>query len=149
MDPKAIKQMQLDYFQALVDYSVTKVAFWRKLPYMALMADGRGGYSDTYRDCYTRGIWAAVAKGPDYVAIDCTTGLPWDTYKNKHIDPQNYRYHFTKLKVEDLDAEAIYHELVKYTYKPIPTFVSKHPRDQEIWRNEIIKKYDLKEDYTG
>lgn len=52
-------------------------ALWQKIPYLALQANGRGGYSEQYKRAYHHGYWAVTggASGFDRVVfVDLETG---------------------------------------------------------------------------
>ncbi len=59
-------------------YTQSEKELWRLVPYLALQADGRGGYSSQYAVAYQKGLWIiehSVDRFGSYtVAVDCATG---------------------------------------------------------------------------
>ncbi|MGV8152190.1 MAG: hypothetical protein ACP5OG_03845 [Candidatus Nanoarchaeia archaeon] len=56
-----IKEKRSELTQLIRDYSHFQKELWRKIPYLALEADGRRGYSDSCSLAYASGFWPISA----------------------------------------------------------------------------------------
>lgn len=61
---------------AIRDWCKQNVALWQQVPYLALRADGRSGWSDNYSRAYHWGLWtlSIVQYGYYSFFVDCATG---------------------------------------------------------------------------
>lgn len=72
-----IKKTARELIEKIKSYSRSQKEEWQKVPYLALEADGRGGYSGQLSAAYELGIWMIdywYCHGDNPLAIDCTNG---------------------------------------------------------------------------
>ncbi|QIG77696.1 hypothetical protein EVB64_109 [Rhizobium phage RHph_TM61] len=65
------------YINSLREYSRKQVDLWRQVPWLALQAQGRSGWSDAYGRCIRNGIWtinSATNGGYCATSVDCDSG---------------------------------------------------------------------------
>lgn len=91
---------------------------WEQVPYWALQADGKSGFSDRYRTAYTSKVWIVFKSdisGVFTLAVDCVTGkliTPFSIGEQIHQQPMDNDIIIAKL--DHLDAMLIIKEL-KYS----------------------------------
>jgi hypothetical protein len=73
---KAVK-MDSKIAAAAREYYMSQAEVWKKIPYEALMADGRGGFSPLFNTAYTMGYWDTYSYG---IYIDLADGRLIDRY---------------------------------------------------------------------
>ncbi|MFH0891426.1 MAG: hypothetical protein V1867_01460 [Candidatus Falkowbacteria bacterium] len=133
---KKSKETEKELERGIRDYCRVQKDLWQKIPWLALMADGRGGFSPIKGRAYRDGYWmifsSGRANGPFCtVEVDCENG-ELDASLNSDI---------AKLidHLDELDAAKIIAQLKIETLKPEHV-----PGD---WRDKIIKGYGLKPVY--
>ena len=143
-----IKNQSGSLVEMIKQYSRDQKELWQKVPYLALHADGKSGYSDQYSRAYRTGYWAldsSTVRGYYNIFIDLSNGdLVNARHELKIADPE----HILKLafNLEELDATDIVDELIAEG-KSLP-WKGYNKQEQEKWRKGIIKEYNLKKKYT-
>ncbi|MDP3966562.1 MAG: hypothetical protein Q8Q04_03460 [archaeon] len=131
------------------EYSRSQKELWKKVPYLALEADGRGGYSSEIANCYQRGY----KKVSDFVYVDLENGELID-YEGKIVDDKWVAELSPNLN--DLDAREIISELEKDIKKEDQDFAGYESGDEdyrscktnEEWRTKVRELFGISEDYT-
>jgi hypothetical protein len=117
---------------------------WVRIPYLALQADGRSGYSDMYRRAYEQGYWAVETsvKGGSYtIYVDLETGNlvnAFDPQKPANGDDVLLLAHH----LEQINSQEIVDALTVASQKP--EWRDYKPEDQKKWREETQKEFNLK-----
>lgn len=127
-------------------YTRSAKELWRLVPYLALQADGRSGYSSQYATAYQRGLWIiehSLDRFSSYtVAVDCATG------ELVSIPNARERAHKEDVlrcasRLHELDAPAIVLKLQKAGRSPYSSCYDE--REIKLWRLRIQEEYDLRE----
>lgn len=133
---KKSKETEKEIERAIREYCRAQKDLWAKIPWLALMADGRGGFCSIKNRAYRNGYWAFFSSGRDKgylytVEVDCENG-ELDARLNSDI---------TELidHLDELDAAKIIARLKIEILKPEHV-----PGD---WRDKIIAGYGLKPVY--
>jgi hypothetical protein len=130
--------------QQLRTYLLVHRCDWRRVPYLALQADGRSGYIRAYAYAYTRGLWV-INLGRDYSPfVDCATGRVV-TYELEEVGDRT----LLSCGLDSLRADKVIAELEKrasnvalqYTDPP------EHER-REAWRKDLATEYKLQPLYV-
>lgn len=124
-------------------FSKAQKGLWQQVPWLALQADGRSGYSDGYAFAYHKGLWrieASIQHGSYTIAIDCATGEPFNIWQNKpasDLDLLRCVHAWC-----DFDAERVVAELRKHVKES--HFSGYDIKKVEAWRAELVTKLGLK-----
>lgn len=144
-----LKKLQVEYIQGLIDFSKDQKEFWQKIPYLALQCQGITGYSDQNQYAYKEGFWriGSTTYGYQY-RVDCATGNIHDwTIKNGH-KPSKPHSGMLVIKIEDLDAETIYKDLLKHSKQPISSYYQKTREQLDAEHAQQALQWGVKEIYT-
>lgn len=141
MIPKQLVQSRTDLAEAIRSWCREQRELWQQVPYLALQADGRSGWSDSHSRAYNWGLWTLPYRQSSYYCafVDCETG---DLVRNpKNLDPlSDEPILYMALKV--YDAQAVIDllkedALVRSSYLPDET----QRNDQR--RAEIMEQLGL------
>jgi len=116
---------------------------WQQIPYYALHADGRTGYSDKCLRAYELGYWAIgsnVRRGHFTVFVDLETGRLVNARKPRK---EAFDVHVIEIAkyVEQLDAKTILNELKSHTRKRFDKHYNEHDRKERATRiRNILSK---------
>jgi hypothetical protein len=168
MNPKKLEENINNGVRQLLSlinqYSESQKELWREIPYLALEADGRDGFSDNYRRAYKSGFWALDSSnlnGYCTVYVDLATGKLVDAYfasdsfrvvgynipKESQIKPANEEnIILLAFNMEELDAREIIASLKKE--RKISYVSYKDAEEQEAWRERTRKELGLKRKYS-
>jgi len=146
-----LAQLREELVESVREYTRSQKDLWARIPYLALKADGRTGYSDAYLRAYETGYWAIESgriNGYYGVLVDCATG--------ELINPGNTGNPASDDTVlplashlNELDAAEIIAELRREGKKPV--LIHSSPEKQKEWRREMkntIKRLNLKPVYV-
>lgn len=126
------------------ELSKSQKRIWQQVPFLALQADGRTGYSDQYSRAYRQGYWAveSTVHGGSYsVYVDLETGELVSAF-----DPRKEARDEEVLMIasnpNQLDAVSLVTEIAKDAERPIGSYYN--AQEQEKWRQETLKEYNLR-----
>lgn len=144
---KFLSQRTNELVAMLQIYTTSQKDLWRKVPVLALEADGRGGYSEQYAWAYRDGVWALLvdAQGECYnSAIDLESGkiVRIPILKRNPESPDNSEIIRLAGYLEMLDANEVISDLEKSIKK------FKNSPGAKKWREEQKLLYDVTEPYT-
>lgn len=122
---------------------------WQQVPYLALQADGRTGYSDQYSRAYHQGYWAvesSVRGGSYTIYVDLETGELVNAY-----DPRRTARDEDILNIfpnlHQLDAARVVKELKAGARKPIGSYYnSKDKKERERRINSVLRQGNITSD---
>ncbi len=127
-------------------YTRSERELWQLVPYLALQADGRSGYSSQYSLAYSVGLWRiehSLDRFSSYtVAVDCATG-ELVSIPNTHEKAHKEDVLRCASRLREFDAAAVVLELRKEG----KASYSKCYDEAEIkaWRLRTQEEYDLRE----
>lgn len=117
---------------------------WQQVPFWALQADGRTGFSDQYSRAYRQGYWAVettVHKGSYSVYVDLETGELVSAF-----DPRKQARNTDVLMIASdpiqIDAVSLVKELSRDAKQPVDTYYNAQKQDK--WRQAILKELNLR-----
>ena len=119
---------------------------WQRVPYLALQADGRSGYSDNYSRAYREGYWAldaSVRSGLYSVYVDLENGKLVNPAVPKKL-ASDEDVLMLAFSLEQIDARAIVTDLYKRGKEH--TWRGYDSGKQEAWRDSMQKAYKLRPD---
>ncbi len=130
------------------DYSRNQKELWRKVPYLALQADGHGGYSSTYQLAYIHGYWEAG----ESVYVDLENGeliqypyAPWE----KQVEASNIKIvSLISPNFDRLNATAIISDLRMTGKCKDSDCVPIGFKTVRKWRESLMEEYGIKKDYS-
>jgi len=141
-----ITQQKEEYIDMLRAFSVSKREQWRKVPHLALQADGRTGYNEALCTAYRQGFWkieSSISSSHYTVYVDCFTGELVSPFS---IDERELKpAHDSKvlqLKIEEINADFVINQLEKWAQEEYPSYYNKE--DQDIRREEVRKRFCVK-----
>jgi hypothetical protein len=155
MDRKKIEAQRSRLITAVRDYARSQTAQWRKVPHLALEADGRTGYSDTYGRAYQQGVWAvesSVEDGMYAVYIDLATGELISAHAFHRTEsvctPANGK-DILRLasNLDHLDAKAIIASLIAQAAEKYPSYYDAATQDAR--REKDRREYKVKTIYDA
>ena len=142
-----IEDIRKDLVEMIREHSRSQKELWRQVPYLALEADGRDGYSDNYSRAYHTGYWAidaGVVRGHYTVYVDLENGDLVDPYS-----PDEPAWDGDVLRlansVKELNAKKILKELKEEAQEPTHAAIEHPPKR---WRKRLRKELGLKKLYT-
>ena len=127
-------------------YTRSEKELWQLVPYLALQADGRSGYSSQYAVAYQKGLWIiehSLDRFSSYtVAVDCATGelvsIP-NTHEKAHMADILQ----CASRLHEFDAAAVVLELRKAGKAPYSSCYDE--AKIKAWRLNIQEECDLRE----
>jgi hypothetical protein len=135
--------------EGIHEYSVSQKDLWRRVPWLALEADGRGGWSDTYQKAYTEGLWqidscSRIVTPNMYVDLD--SGKLISFRSNKKVVPPANEVLKLAYNSELIDASKVMKDLEYWVTKPYtkPEYVEIEP----VWKSIVRHNLGLTELYT-
>lgn len=142
-----LKANAFDLVSELRKYSASQKEIWRKVPFLALQADGITGYSDTYSRAYQQGYWAlseSIVDGRYQVYVDLATGELVSAGRPDRPANDSSVLVFA-LNPAVLDAAKIIQDLIAHAQRPYWHTYTKETQEQ--WRQKLIERYGLLELY--
>ncbi len=119
---------------------------WQKIPYLALQADGRGGFSEHYNRAYTIGYWG-IHTVIGLVYIDCANGRLVTFTLDR---PRKVMDHVVEsIHSSSVDAQQIINRLTSEQIQQnsrIEYFNGSH-KTPELWRKAIDRNYGVYKNY--
>lgn len=148
MQRSAIEEQSRALVADIRAYAREQVALWRRLPYLALEADGRNGFSDNYSRAYRQGVWAvesSVKSGSYTVYVDLATGElidPFAFHANGTISPVGDAAVLAlAVSLSELDARDIVEQLKQRSKEPVASYYE--PAVQKRWREDTRRECKL------
>jgi hypothetical protein len=139
---KARKQITKD----IRTYVRSQKEEWRRVPWLALQADGRGGYSEHYQYAYSYGLWFVHRMGTRPV-IDCATGELTTPYESSPLSDDEVFELGNHL--DDLTATLVTRRLHLAASNKIPSWSNQEEFDARAkWRTELAERYKLERLYS-
>lgn len=164
-DPrKRIQSLTSDLVERIYAYSASQKEHWQQIPFLALEADGRTGFSDVFARVYHTGYWALgrpIVHGSYQIYVDCADGSLVDaasvsdfvyddvviTNTNKHArKPSQTATLSLATHLEDLDAKAIVKDLQKQTTRPYAKCYD--PKKHDAWRDDLRARLGIETIFT-
>lgn len=135
-----IEDLSTSLGQEIRAYVREQRTLWRQIPYLALLADGNGGFSEAYRCAYKSGMWTAQASPDNIILIDCDSG-ELVTYNGSRyvLAGDAWVVPFWKA-TEEIDAAMIIAELNDERRRRSSKY-RQGPR--AAWRQKIIDEHAL------
>ncbi len=133
----------------VTEFSRRQKALWQKIPFLALSANGRSGYSDQYSRAYGQGYWAveaSVSDGEYCVYVDLETGKLVNA-----TDPRRPAKAEDVLRIarslDQLDAASIVKSLEVQAKEPIGSYYDAKARRERKQRiAAILREGKIKRD---
>lgn len=133
--------LEKNLVKAIREYSLSQSGLWLRVPNLALEADGRGGYSDSYMRAFSSGYWTidSSSHGGIYtVFVDLSNGELINPLKLDKEGKDRLAWDERVLEIaQDIDqinAEVIIDELMGRTESEYGSWQT--PKDVEYWREE-------------
>lgn len=120
--PRVLKPAQIEaashrVAESIRQYCVSQLESWRRIPWLALQADGRNGYSGELPLAYARGAWVLQVEFANVgriIAVDCASGrlinITRLVSKNELVDMDDQSILKLVAHLDTIDAA----EIVKY-----------------------------------
>lgn len=138
-----IESKRASYVEALRVYALAQVEDWKRIPWLALQAEGRSGFTDEGASRYGAGYLRLVNSGGSYrIFLDLDTGELCNSFYPIKLAPDPL---VMQLTPEDLTASKYIVELEERARRPTISYYD--PAKQEEWRQQKIKQYGLTERY--
>jgi len=136
--------------QEIRDYVRDQKDLWAQIPYLALQANGRTGFSDNFSRAHDLGYWAikaSVRNGYYEIYIDCAIG--------ELVDPRDPAKAIGDSEVlmllsdlSQLDASEIIEKLRREAGEPVKCYSEKDQAEHELWRTKKARELDLQKVYV-
>lgn len=147
MNRQTIERDTAALVRGIREFARSQVETWRRVPYLALEADGRSGFSDNYARAYRQGVWAveaSVRDGSYTVYVDLATGdlvNPFSFHEQARcVDAYDSHVLALATSIDQLDAEALVVSLEAAARKPVASYYD--PQAQRRWR--VTTRSELK-----
>jgi hypothetical protein len=126
------------------EYARSQKEDWRRVPWLALQADGRGGYSDTYQYAYRYGFWL-VGSSNTSPAVDCATGeLVGLTVGCATLSLSDWNVVGLSGDLDKLNAAKIVRDLERCARRKARAPDGKRDLDERArWREELARELKL------
>ncbi len=138
-----VSRTALELVQQVREGAEQQKALWQKVPYLALQADGRTGYSDNYCRAYHQGYWAvegSQVSGSYTIYVDLETGVLVNAYdpRQKARDNDILRIAFG---LHELDAADIIAGIQAHARMPCGTYYNnKELRERKARIASILRE---------
>ncbi len=138
-----------EILERLTQQILSQAELWKKVPFLALEANGRSGYSDDWNVAYQHGYWALrdIRTKQTLAYIDCENGklraANECTIENTTPSKRDLLIILADLKMAD--AEAVVENLQQQSTRPHSSGYD--PDQQEEWRKSQREKYGVEETY--
>lgn len=143
LTPKSLEEIASEYVEGLREYSRSQVELWKKIPWLALQAEGISGFSDEGASRYGAGYLRLLVEGGSYlIFLDLDTGEICSSLHPIQLAPD---HDVMKLTPADLDAQAYIDELVEYGSRPIGSYYDADEIHE--WRQRMVELHQLTERY--
>ncbi|MBT3691053.1 hypothetical protein HOG16_02310 [Candidatus Woesearchaeota archaeon] len=127
------------------EYSLSQSGLWLKVPNLALEAQGRGGYSDSYNRAFSSGYWSidSSIKGGVYtIYVDLSNGELISPFllekKGKERLAWDERVLEITSNIDEINAESIITDLTTQAKSKYESW--QKPKEIEEWRKERKKE---------
>lgn len=110
MIPESLEKAQAELIEAKRQWCRKQKPLWQQVPWLAVQADGRDGWNDSYSRAYSWGLWTLpTMRNGYYVAfVDCQTGeLVTYPEKLRPLDGATV----LQLSLESIDAGKVVDDL--------------------------------------
>jgi len=141
---KKLSASTKELVKSIRELSRSQKGVWQKVPFMALQADGRTGFSDQYSRAYHQGYWAVTStvRGGSYsVYVDLETGELVSAFDPRK-EARDEDVLMIASNLNQLDAVSLVNKLSIDAKQPVGHYYN--AQEQEKWRQETLKEYDLK-----
>jgi hypothetical protein len=128
--------------------SLEQKALWQRIPYLALQADGIGGFSDGLKVAYRSGYWRLPPSevGGHYRAfVDLATGEVVNPYKLEEPAWDDAILSIAK-EPDSIEAQAIIDQLEAQAKGT--SVASLSLSELKVWRKNLIAELGLEKIYT-
>jgi hypothetical protein len=141
VDQKGIERQAKTLVDEIRSYSKEQKSFWNQLPYWALEADGRTGFSDSYSRAYRTGYWAvdkSIINGCYTVYVDLENGELVNAF-----DPRKKANAIDVLRLafdlDTLDAASTVEWVKEEAKKPYGSYYKESDRKSTDERRESLR----------
>ncbi len=121
-------------------YSQSQAAYWQTIPWFAVHADGRTGYSQQLATAYQYGRWIlpwpSGTNKPE-ISIDLANGN--FVYRDRTPVEQDYMLLHLAHDIDSISAAKVINDLINEGQKPYPSYYT--PSVQEAWREQMILRH--------
>jgi hypothetical protein len=141
-----LEKQRNEYTAALQAFSKKQKELWQQVPYLALQADGRGGYSGQYSYAYSCGFWKLTSYSNSGMShpyrVNCATGaICYWSDGAPEVDPHSTG--LLDVSIEDIDVNRIIADLKKAAVRPYASYSRESAEKVEAWRKEMIEQYKV------
>lgn len=136
---KNIDQIRAELVEAIRQRSLEQIELWKRVPWLALQAEGRRGYTDEGTSRYASGYLRLLPENGVYkIFLDLDTGELCDSYHP--INLANDR-DVIKLTESDINARDYVDELIERGQQET---LSMYDADKvRKWREKMIEEYGI------
>jgi hypothetical protein len=147
MDLKAsIHQDRKKLISDIRKYVRSQKEEWCRVPWLALQADGRIGYSGHYQSAYTYGFWGVQFDGTGPF-IDCATGELVSNFQSSPLYNEGVLTLANDL--DALTAAKVIRDLQHAASEKIPSWSNQKEFDERAeWRKKLIHQLELQRLYS-
>lgn len=138
---KQISQKQKEIVTLTKKYCIQQKPLWQQVPYLALQAQGRGGFSEDYGFTYSRGYHKIGS-----IYVDCATGNLMMDSMGKFVKALPHLIYNLADSLDIYNARCVIAELKKnilYKDSPIQNFGKSEAKTPAQWRKLQAKKYSV------
>lgn len=148
VDVPRLETLREEAAEIVREFSRSQVEDWRKIPALALEADGRTGHSDAYSMAYQTGLWTIKgvrSNGWYMLFVDCETGEL--VFGGENLKPASDEVVIRALeKPEELDAAVIVEQLEAQGKEPHGSYYSE--ADKVAWREKVRQETGVTSPYV-
>ncbi|MBX4210610.1 hypothetical protein KW783_01410 [Candidatus Parcubacteria bacterium] len=128
------------------EYCRSQVDLWRKIPWLALEADGRDGHNDIFSWAWAYGYWpihvVGDARSGYTIFMDLSTGKMVNAHDQTR-SPDEISLLIILSALENIDAMRITTMLTQEGKKSVKKYMGSS-KDKRKWRKEMQKKYNVR-----
>lgn len=135
-----LEKQREEYTAAIQAFSKRQKELWQQVPYLALQADGRSGFSGQYATAYMTGFWVISGRDSNPYRVNCVTGaICYWSDTAPEVDPVNTG--LLQVSIDLIDVNRIIDELKKTAAREYASYQNAETVD--AWRKDIIEKYKV------
>lgn len=149
MNVQQLTTLRGDYIEALRQYCREQKSLWQQVPWMALQADGRTGWSESYARAYESGYWTLerVMVHSYYVGfVDLATGELVGIGPGQSLStaaPLNGDFAL-QVSIKDIDAAQVIGEIQQAVMSPLTAYSEKDNAKNDASRERLMEATGLR-----
>lgn len=146
----AIHEQLRQDIELVRELSREQVDIWKRVPYWALMSEGRDGYVGRRQTAYKDGLWSVGSAQLGYyeMAVDLDNGELVRVRNPQELSSDSAMLRLIAGGLEQLNAQSVLERLTEEAVMPVSPYASRTPEELAAWHREQMEVYNVSEYYV-